>query len=54
MRCSSDSDGAERTFLGGALRTQMALSGHDANFGALQTVRCNGAFFSFLNVCPFL
>ena len=37
----------------GALRTQMALSGHDVNFGALRTVRCNGAFSRFLNVCPF-
>ena len=37
----------------GALRTQMAFSGHYADFGALRTVRCNGAFFRFFNYCPF-
>ena len=37
----------------GALRTQLAFSGHYANFGTYRTVRCNGAFFWFFNLCPF-
>ena len=37
----------------GALRTQMAFTGHYANFGALRTVLCNGAFSHIFNICPF-